>query len=101
MTNNPGSRELKQLKRDFAELRGDMGDLGNALTHAGADRGRTLYQHTAQQGLRLRRRGEAALGSAHHTIRSRPVSTALIAIGIGCIVGLAVAACRKTRHGGE
>lgn len=96
---NPGSREMKRVKRDFAELRNDIGDLGHALSNIGAERGRSLYQQTAQQGLRLRDSGDAALDSAQNMLRARPLSSALIAIGAGFIVGAAVAAYRKTHHG--
>ncbi len=95
---NAGSREMKRLKRDFSELRSDIGDLGHALSNLGAERGRTLYQQTAHQGLRLRDTGEAALGSAQYMIRSKPVSSALMVVAIGCIVGAAVTAYRKTHY---
>lgn len=92
---NAGSREMKRLKRDFAELRNDIGDLGHALSNAGTERGRTIYQQTAQQGLRLRDGGEAALDSAQDLVRSRPLSSALFAIAVGGLVAAAVTAYRK------
>ncbi len=98
MMSNLGSRELKRLKRDFSELRSDVGDLGHALSNIGAERGKTLYEQGTQQGLRLRDSGEAALDSAQQMLRSRPLSSALIAIGVGCLVGAGVAAYRKTQR---
>ncbi len=99
--NDPVTKEMKQLKQDFAGLRGDIGKLSEALTAAGTNRGRTLYQRAAQQGQELSHRGEAALDSVHRSIRTRPLSTTLIALGIGCLVGLAVASCTKTSAGGK
>ncbi|MDO8862983.1 hypothetical protein Q6D67_14835 [Haliea sp. E1-2-M8] len=89
---------MKRLKRDFSDLRSDIGDLGHALSNIGAERGRTLYQQTAHQGLRLRDTGEAALDSAQHMLRSRPVSSTLMVVAVGCIVAAAVSAYRKTHY---
>lgn len=95
---HPGSREMRRLRRDFAELCNDIGDLGHALSDVGGERGKAVYRQTAQQGLHLRDGGEAALDSAQHILRARPFSSALVAMTVGCIVAAAITVYRKARY---
>ena len=93
------SKEMEQLRKDFASLRSDLSGVVETLRNMGAEQGRNAYQRARQAGEQAygqaRATGEQAYGQARaaeqaveREISERPLISVLGAFGVGFLVGV-------------
>jgi len=91
-------KELDDLKRDLANLRNDMGELVGTLTSMGKQSANVAWEKAQDQlNTRLRQLNDTyesmraqsgrAAESVQQTIEERPVTSVLVALGVGFVLG--------------
>lgn len=79
-TNNKFQSEFSTLRDDLDRVRKDLTEMGSTLL----DQGRDTFRHA---GTEMQHRAEQSLHTAQNYIKARPVTSALLALGAGLVVG--------------
>ncbi|MCC6735268.1 MAG: DUF883 family protein [Bauldia sp.] len=85
------NKELQALRDDLASLVGTVKDLAARQAEHAMDSAKETVGHVTER-LRMtaseaRHRGEEAATEVEHMIASRPLTSVLIALGIGYVIG--------------
>jgi ElaB/YqjD/DUF883 family membrane-anchored ribosome-binding protein len=76
-----------ELKQDLATLKADLNNLLIAVKDLGLEQGRTAYSQLRETGERARIRAQEAQESIEHYVEARPLTSVLIALGTGFVLG--------------
>lgn len=80
--------DIEKLRADIAQLRSDMGNIGDTVKTMVTNRGSAAYERVRQSGDDLQKQAKEAIDSAAHQIEQRPLTAALTAFGIGVVLGM-------------
>jgi ElaB/YqjD/DUF883 family membrane-anchored ribosome-binding protein len=78
------SRELKALRADLAALAGTVKEMAAQRAEAVVENISETVRMTAAEA---QQRGEALAGEVEEMIRNRPLTSLLVALGVGFLVG--------------
>ena len=76
-----------ELKQDLATLRADLGNLLTAVKDLGVEQGRVAYGQLRETGERARVKARETQESIEHYVEARPLTSVLIALGTGFVLG--------------
>ena len=99
MSKSEGSRTTEDLERQFGIIRDDITALTNLMKEIGASKADETREAALAEATRLLERSRSALDdgrlkarqaavSVEDYIKEKPVQSALIALGVGFLVGL-------------
>lgn len=101
--------ELEHLRKDLHRVRGDLGELVEALVEGGEEETRAVgrrarnglhrrLDHLSHTYRRARRRGNQAVASAEHTMSDHPYTTASAIVGVGILIAAAAIGAGMCRN---
>lgn len=90
------SKEMEQLKKDFATLRGDIGAIMTSMKDLSEKQGQNIADiaHDAEKAVKnqAKKTGE----NVEKYIEDRPLTSALVAFGGGFVIGMLLSNRRQT-----
>lgn len=89
----PMTNELERLRADIATIRNDLrellaatADVGRAGTTVAREKIKTGVVEVKHAASVARQKGEEAVEGVQHTIQERPLTSVLIAFGLGLLI---------------
>lgn len=77
----------KSLDADIQALREDLKSLASTVSELGKSKTGEVKEQVGASVDDIMERGRAAAGSVQETVKQRPVTSVLIALGIGVLIG--------------
>lgn len=88
MAENISAKETDALRADLETLRDDVSHLTETLKHMASARGNEAYERLRQTADQTRTRVRETASAAAHQVEERPLTSVLIAFGIGLLLGI-------------
>ncbi|CAL1239920.1 DUF883 family protein [Candidatus Methylocalor cossyra] len=76
-----------ELRQDLATLKADLNALMETVRELSAEQGRAVYGRLRETGDKARAQVQAAQDSVERYVEARPLSSILVAFGVGFVVG--------------
>jgi len=87
-TTDEFSKEMDQLKKDLAALRGDIGSLVTSVKVLAEKQGQSVVDLAHDAEKHVRDQTKIAGESVEKYIEERPLTSALVAFGSGFVIGM-------------
>lgn len=88
MAENTSAKETDALRADLNTLRDDVSHLTDTLKHMASARGNEAYERLRQTADQTRTRVRDGANAAAQQVEERPLTSVLIAFGVGLLLGI-------------
>lgn len=88
MAENTSAKETDALRDDLDKLRDDVSHLTETLKNMASTRGNEAYDRLRQTADQTRTRVRDTANAAAHQVEERPLTSVLIAFGVGLLLGI-------------
>ena len=82
------SKEMDQLRKEFSTIRHELGTLMASAKDQAGKQGEKVVDLAQNTEKAVRNQTKAAGESVGRTIEERPLTSALVAFGSGCVIGM-------------